>query len=121
LSPHDGKLLDRSARNQGPRNILEIGTLGGYSTSGLARALPPGGHLITLESDPKHADVARSNLARAGLSETVELILGRAIETLPRLAEQQRGPFDLIFIDADKPSTADHFTWPLRLSRHARL
>ena len=121
VSPNQGKLLHLLARVQAAKSILEIGTLAAYSTIWLARALPPGGRLITLESDPKHADIARSNLARAGLSETVELILGRALDTLPRLADQKRGPFDLIFIDADKPSTADYFTWALRLARRGSL
>ena len=114
VSPNQGKLLSLLARMIGARNILEIGTLGGYSTIWLARALPKqGGRLITLEYEPKHADVARKNLARAGLSNLVELRLGRAIETLPKLT----GPFDLIFIDADKPSTADYFDWAVKLSR----
>jgi predicted O-methyltransferase YrrM len=117
VAPNQGKLLHVLARTMGARNILEIGTLGGYSTIWLARALPAGGKLITLESDAKHATVARSNIARAGLSDVVELILGRAIDTLPKLEHDNRGPFDLIFIDADKVSTPDYFTWALRLSR----
>lgn len=119
VSPAQGKLLHLLARIHGARNILEIGTLGGYSTIWLARALPPApqGKLITLEYDPKHADIARANLARAGLSNSVELILGRALDTLPQLAAQNRGPFDLVFVDADKPSNPDYFQWALRLSR----
>jgi len=114
VSPNQGKLLNLLARMIAARNILEIGTLGGYSTIWLARALPKqGGRLITLEYEPKHADVAQKNLARAGLSTIVELHLGRAIDTLPKLS----GPFDLIFIDADKPSTADYFAWAVKLSR----
>jgi predicted O-methyltransferase YrrM len=121
VSPNQGKLLHLLARLQGARNILEIGTLGGYSTIWLARALPAGGRLITVEVDPKHADVARANLARAGLAEVVELRLGPALETLPRLVAEGRGPFDLIFLDADKPSYPDYFAWALRLSRRGSL
>src|SRR5438552_3672547 len=121
VSPNQGKLLHLLARVQGARKILEIGTLGGYSTIWLARALPKDGRLITLESEPKHADIARANIARAGLSAIVELILGRALDTLPLLAAQNRGPFDLIFIDADKPATADYFTWAIKLSRPGSL
>jgi predicted O-methyltransferase YrrM len=117
VAPNQGKFLHLLARIQGARNILEIGTLGGYSTIWLARALPTDGRLITLEFNPRHADVARANLARADVADKVELILGPAIETLPRLAEQHRGPFDLIFIDADKPSTADYFAWAVKLAR----
>ena len=104
VSPNQGKLLQLLARMQGARNILEIGTLGGYSTIWLARALPAGGRLITLEFEPKHAEVARANLVRAGLAGVVELRVGRALDTLPQLAAEGRGPFDLIFIDADKQS-----------------
>jgi predicted O-methyltransferase YrrM len=117
VSPNQGKLLHLLARIQGARKILEIGTLGGYSTIWMARALPAGGRIVTLEADPKHARVAGENIARAGLSGMVDLIPGRALETLPRLAVEGRGPFDLIFIDADKPSNPDYFTWSLKLSR----
>jgi predicted O-methyltransferase YrrM len=117
VSPNQGKLLMLLAKMCGARNILEIGTLGGYSTIWLARALPPGGKLITLEYEPRHAEVARANFARAGLSQTIEQRLGRAIDLLPLIHSEQRGPFDLIFIDADKPSTADYFDWSLKLSR----
>jgi predicted O-methyltransferase YrrM len=117
VSPPLGKLLHVLARAQGARNILEIGTLGGYSTIWLARALPAGGRLITLESEPKHAEVAQANIARAGLSGVVDLRLGKALDTLPKLAAEGRGPFDLIFIDADKPSNTEYFAWALRLSR----
>jgi predicted O-methyltransferase YrrM len=116
VSPNQGKFLHLLARSMGTRRILEIGTLGGYSTIWLARALPADGRLITLEADPRHADVARENVARAGLAEIVEVILGRAVETLPRLVEAGEPSFDLIFIDADKPSTTDYFQWSLRLS-----
>ena len=108
-------------RIQGARSILEIGTLGGYSTIWLARALPAGGRLVTLEADPKHAEVARANIARAGLADIVDLRLGRALDTLPQLAAERRGPFDLIFIDADKPNTPDYFAWALKLSRRGSL
>ena len=121
VAPNQGKLLQLLARAQGARTILEIGTLGGYSTIWLARALPPGGSLITLEADPKHAQVARANLARAGLSGVVELCIGRALDTLPRLAAEGRGPFDLTFIDADKPSIPEYFAWALKLSHRGSL
>jgi predicted O-methyltransferase YrrM len=121
VSPNQGKLLHLLARLQGSRNILEIGTLGGYSTIWLARALPAGGRLVTLESDANHAAVARANIARAGLAEVVDLRLGPALETLPQLATEGRAPFDLIFIDADKPSYADYLAWAMRLSRHGSL
>ncbi len=117
VAPNQGKLLHLLALAMGAKNILEIGTLGGYSTIWLARALPAGGKLITLEADAKHATVAQSNIARAGLPNVVELILGRAIDTLPKLAHDRRGPFDLTFIDADKVSAADYFAWALKLSR----
>src|SRR2546423_123164 len=100
VSPAQGKMLHVLALALGARNILELGTLGGYSTIWLARALPAGGRLITLEADAKHAEVARTNIARAGLANVVDLRLGRAQETLPKLADE--APFDLIFIDADK-------------------
>jgi len=121
VSPNQGKLLMLLARLQGARTILEIGTLGGYSTIWLARALPADGRLITLEVDPMHAEVARANIARAGLSEVVELRLGRALDTLPQLAAEGRGPFDLIFIDADKPNNPDYFAWALKLSQRGSL
>jgi predicted O-methyltransferase YrrM len=121
VTPNQGKLLHLLALAHGARTILEIGTLGGYSTIWLARALPGGGRLITLEADPKHAEVARTNIAGAGLADRVELRLGRALDILPQLAEEGRGPFDLIFIDADKPATPDYFLWALRLSRAGSL
>jgi predicted O-methyltransferase YrrM len=121
VSPAHGKLLHLLAKVRGACNILELGTLGGYSTIWLARALPAGGRLITLEAEPKHAEVARANIARAGLTSVVDLRLGKALEVLPQLASEQRGPFDLIFIDADKPSTPEYFTWALKLSRAGSL
>lgn len=121
VTASQGKLLQLLARIQNARNILEIGTLGGYSTLWLARALPTGGRMITLEFEPNHAEVARANLARAGLTGVVELRLGRALDSLRQLAAEGSGPFDLIFIDADKPSTADYFVWALKLSRPGSL
>jgi predicted O-methyltransferase YrrM len=115
VSPAQGKLLHLLARIAGAKKILEIGTLGGYSTIWLARALPADGKLITLEYEPKHAAVAKTNIANAGLSGLVDIRVGAAIDTLPKLTSQ--APFDFIFIDADKQSTADYFTWALRLSR----
>jgi predicted O-methyltransferase YrrM len=117
VSPAQGKLLQLLALGQGARTILEIGTLGGYSTIWLARALPPGGRLITLEAEPRHAAVARANLANAGLGEIAEVREGRAQETLPLLHAAGEGPFDLIFIDADKPGYPDYLAWSVRLSR----
>jgi predicted O-methyltransferase YrrM len=119
VSPSQGKLIHIMAKAQGARRILEIGTLGGYSTIWLARALPPGGRVITLEADAKHAEVARANIAKAGLAEMVDLRLGEALTTLPTLAGE--GPFDLIFIDADKPNNPNYFKWALKLSRRGSL
>jgi predicted O-methyltransferase YrrM len=116
VSPVQGKLLHLLARACGARQVLEIGTLGGYSTLWFARALPAGGRVITLEADPKHAEVARANFALAGLSGVIELRLGPALETLPKLASEGRGPFDLIFIDANKSSMPEYFDWALKLS-----
>jgi predicted O-methyltransferase YrrM len=121
VSPAQGKLLHLLARLVQARSILEMGTLGGYSTIWLARALPADGRLITLEVSEKHADIARANLARAGLTDRVELRLGPALETLPRLAAETRAPFDLIFIDADKPNTPAYFDWAVKLSRPGTL
>ena len=117
VAPNQGKLLNLLARIQGARKILEVGTLGGYSTIWLARALPPDGKLITLEADPKHADVARANIERAGLSWIVNVRLGRALDTLPQIEAEGHGPFDLVFVDADKPSNPDYFAWALKLTR----
>lgn len=121
VAPNQGKLLAILAQSIGARSILEIGTLGAYSTIWLARALPPGGSMVTLEFDPKHADIARKNLAQAGLSEVVEVRVGRAAESLPKLAAEGRSPFDLVFIDADKPSNTIYFEWALRLTRPGSL
>jgi predicted O-methyltransferase YrrM len=121
VTASQGKLLQILARSQGARAILEVGTLGGYSTIWLARALPAGGRLVTLEADPKHAEVARANFARAGLTEIVDLRVGRAQDTLPQLVAEGKGPFDLIFIDADKPGYPDYFKWALKLSRRGSV
>ncbi|HZY62144.1 MAG TPA: O-methyltransferase [Edaphobacter sp.] len=117
VAPNQGKLLHLQALATGARSILEIGTLGGYSTIWLARALPEGGRLLTLEANPKHAEVARKNISRAGLSNVVTLRLGPALDTLPQLVEENAEPFDLIFIDADKPNIPNYLTWSLKLSR----
>src|SRR5687767_2335773 len=116
VTPNLGKMLMLLTKMAGAKRILEIGTLGGYSTIWLARGLAAGGRVITLEAVEKHAQVAKANIARAGLGDVVEVIEGPALETLPRLAEQGRGPFDLIFIDADKVSTPEYLQWGLRLS-----
>ena len=116
VSPLHGRLLELLARMCGARRILEIGTLGGYSTICLARALGAGGRLVTLEIDPARAELARSNLAAAGLADVVDMRVGPALETLPRLAAENRAPFDLVFIDADKAHTPDYFGWALRLT-----
>ena len=121
VSPTQGKLLYLLARVQGARSILELGTLGGYSTIWLARALPPGGRLVTLEAEPRYAEVARGNVERAGLAELVEIRAGPALETLPRLAAEGRGPFDLVFLDADKARNREYLAWALRLTRRGSL
>ncbi|MFD8211330.1 O-methyltransferase [Streptomyces sp. NPDC059695] len=121
VAPNQGKLLHLLAATQGARNILEIGTLGGYSTIWLARALPADGRLITLEYDPAHADVARANIARAGLDKTVEVRTGAALDTLPVLETEGAGPFDLVFIDADKANNPHYVAWALKLSRPGTL
>ena len=117
VSPSQGKLLQILAQLVDARAILEIGTLGGYSTIWLARGLRAGGRLVTLEIDPKHAEVARSNISRAGLSDIVEVRIGNALETLSQLSAERRGPFDLVFIDADKQNIPTYFEWALKLSR----
>jgi predicted O-methyltransferase YrrM len=119
VSPTQGKMLHLLALSLGARNILELGTLGGYSTIWLARGLVDGGRLITLEADAKHAGVARSNIARAGLASVVDVRLGGALDTLPQL--ESEAPFDLIFIDADKPSYPEYLEWAIRLSRAGSL
>ena len=117
VAPNQGKLLQILVRSIGAKRILEVGTLGGYSTIFLARALPPGGKLITLEYEPKHADVARANIERAGLAHMVDIRLGKAIDSLPKIAAEGGAPFDFVFIDADKPGNPDYFAWALKLGR----
>jgi predicted O-methyltransferase YrrM len=121
VSPPQGKLLNLLARALGARSILELGTLGGYSTLWMARALAPGGRLVTLEADPAHAEVACANLASAGVADRVEIRLGPALETLPHLQAEGKAPFDLVFIDADKVGYADYLSWAHRLSRIGSL
>ncbi len=116
VAPNQGKLLHLLARIRGARSILEIGTLGGYSTIWLARALPADGRLVSLELEPKHAEVARANIQRAGLSDLVSIRVGRAVETLKTLAEEGL-VFDFVFIDADKESNPQYLEWSLKLSR----
>jgi predicted O-methyltransferase YrrM len=117
VSAAQGKLLHLIARMLGAARILEVGTLGGYSTIWMARALPAGGRIITLEIDPRHAEVARANLARAGVDAVAEVRIGAALDTLPKLAEEDNGPFDLVFIDADKANIPEYFRWGLQLTR----
>jgi predicted O-methyltransferase YrrM len=121
VSPLQGKFLHLLALTKGARRILEIGTLGGYSTIWLARALPVGGRLVTLELDPKHAQVARANLERAGVSERVEIRLGPATQSLAQLKAEGAEPFDLIFLDADKPNNPTYLQWALKLARRGSL
>ncbi|GHA71400.1 O-methyltransferase [Streptomyces tendae] len=117
VSPNQGKLLSLLATLRGARRILEIGTLGGYSTIWLARALPADGRLVTLEADAAYAAVAAANISRAGLDGIVDLRVGRAVDSLPQLADEEQGPFDLVFIDADKPSNPLYLEWALQLTR----
>jgi predicted O-methyltransferase YrrM len=117
VSPAQGRMLQLLAESIGARRVLEVGTLAGYSTICLARALPSDGRVVTLELDPKHAAVARANLDRAGVGKLVDIRVGPALQSFPRLAAEGHPPFDLAFIDADKPSNADYFSWALRLVR----
>lgn len=121
VAPNQGKLLQLLAQIQGARRILEIGTLGGYSTIWLGRALPADGRLITFEYDATHAEVARRNLARAGLDKITEVRVGPALESLPKLAEENPEPFDLVFIDADKVNNPHYVEWALKLTRPGSL
>lgn len=121
VSPAQGKFLQILARSINARRILEIGTLAGYSTIWMARALPSDGHLVTIEVDPKHAAVAAGNVARAGLSEIVDIRLGTALDILPQLAAEAKGQFDLAFIDADKQNIPAYFLSSLRLVRAGGL
>jgi caffeoyl-CoA O-methyltransferase len=121
VSPNQGKFLQIMALLCNAKNILELGTLAGYSTIWMARALPKEGQLITLEYDPKHAAVAQKNIERAGLASQVDIRVGKALDILPQLYDEKAGPFDMIFIDADKPPYAEYFQWALRLSRPGTL
>lgn len=121
VAPNQGKFLYLLAKALGAHRILEIGTLGGYSALWLASALHPNGKLVTLEIDPKAADVAKANLARAGFGERAEVRLGPARDSLAQLVQEKVAPFDLIFIDADKPSYPDYLSWALKLSRIGAL
>lgn len=121
VSAPAGRLLRLLAQIQGARRILEIGTLGGYSTINLARGLAEGGRVVTLEYDPRHAEVAAANIAAAGLAEQVEIRVGKALDTLPQLELEGREPFDLSFIDADKANNPNYVRWALRLSRPGAL
>jgi len=116
VTPAHGKLLHLMVRAQGAKRILEVGTLAGYSTIWLARAVPPAGRVITLEANATHADIARANVERAGLSGRIEIRLGNALDTLPQLAAEKQPPFDFTFIDADRPNLAEYFDWAVRLS-----
>jgi predicted O-methyltransferase YrrM len=121
VTPQQGRFLHTLARSIRSRAILEIGTLGGYSTIWLARAVAPGGLVTTIEAEPKHAEIARANIKRAGVERLVDLRVGRAQDVLPTLEAERAGPFDFVFIDADKPSTTDYFNWALKLSRPGAL
>ncbi len=121
VSPAQGKFLQQLVQILGARSILEIGTLGGYSTIWLASALPADGRLVTLEVDPAHAAVASANIANAGLADRVEVRIGKALDTLPQLAADGHGPFDITFIDADKPNIPEYFAWALELSRRGSV
>lgn len=121
VSPSQGKLLSLLAQALGAKAILEFGTLGGYSTIWLARALTEGGRLVTLEADSTYAEVARGNIENAGLTELVDLRVGAALELLPALEDEGAGPFDLTFIDADKINSPAYFVWALDHSRAGSL
>jgi len=121
VSPTQGKFLMMLARIQGARRILEIGTLGAYSTIWFAKALPADGRIITIESEPKHAEVARENVEAAGFGEMVDVRVGKALDVLPDIAAENVGPFDFTFIDADKPNIPQYFDWALRLSRSGSI
>lgn len=121
VTPLQGKFLELIVRVSGAKRVLEIGTLGGYSTIWLARALPAGGNVVSLELEPRHAKIARANLKRSGLAERVEIRVGRAANSLKKLVAEGMGPFDLIFIDADKASYPDYLDWSLKLARPGAL
>jgi predicted O-methyltransferase YrrM len=121
VSPNLGKLLYLLVKLSNAKKILELGTLAGYSTIWMAKALPEDGRLITMELDTRHADIARKNISRSGLSHKIEIRVGKAIDLLPVLVKENAGPFDMIFIDADKPPYTEYFEWSLRLSRPGTL
>ncbi|MEO7682633.1 MAG: O-methyltransferase, partial [Gemmatimonadaceae bacterium] len=121
VSPTQGKFMMMLARVQGARRILEIGTLGAYSTIWFAKALPADGRIITIESEPKHAEVARENIEAAGFGDMVDVRLGKALDVLPDISAENAGPFDFTFIDADKPNIPEYFDWALRLSRSGSI
>ena len=121
VSPAQGRQLELLARLAGAKRILEIGTLGGYSTICLARALPPDGYLLSLEIDPRNAEVARANVERAALAARVEVRVGRALETLPFVEAERLGPFDVVFIDADKDNSPRYVEWAVKLGRPGSL
>jgi caffeoyl-CoA O-methyltransferase len=121
VSPNQGKLLNLLAQLSKAEKILELGTLAGYSTIWMARALPATGKLISLEYDPRHAAVAQKNIALAGLDKVVDIRIGKGLDLLPQLVAEGAGPFDMIFIDADKPPYAEYFEWALKLSRPGTL
>ncbi len=121
VSAPQGKLIHLLARIAGARNALEIGTLGGYSTIWLARALPEDGRLVTLEANERHAAVARQNIVRAGVASKVDLRTGAALAVLPKIEAEGLGPFDFVFVDADKSNNANYLDWALRLSQHGTV
>ncbi|MET0559404.1 MAG: O-methyltransferase [Solirubrobacterales bacterium] len=121
VSPPQGRLLQMLVRMQGARRVLEFGTLGGYSTIWMARALAADGRLISLEANPEYAGVARASIDRAGVGERVEIRVGPALETLPKLADENLGPFDFVFIDADKVNTPNYFAWAVDHARAGAL
>ncbi len=121
VAANQGKLLMLLAQVHGAKRILEVGTLGGYSTIWLARALPADGKVITLEYNPKHAEVAAQNIAHAGFDQQVEIRVGKGVDVLAQLVEEGQAPFDFIFLDADKPSNPDYLQWSLKLSRPGSL
>jgi predicted O-methyltransferase YrrM len=121
VAPNQGKLLHLFVKMMGAKRVLEIGTLGGYSTIWMARALPEGGRLVTLELNPKHAEVARANLQRAGVANKVEIRVGAALESLAKLKREGAAPFDLIFIDADKQTIPEYVTWAIQLARRGTV
>jgi predicted O-methyltransferase YrrM len=121
VSPLQGRFLELMARLSKASRILEIGTLGGYSTIWMAGAIGPGGRIVTLEAEPRHAEIARANFERAGIADRIDLRVGPALDWLPRIEAEGLAPFDLVFIDADKPSNPDYLGWALRLTRPGSL